>query len=223
MFQALFYKEWIKTRRITILIGAVFAGIIIYSFINTGQAFRIGGAVQVWADIILKDASIFPSVMQWLPVLTGLLLAFAQFVPEITDKRLKLSLHLPMSEAKIVSAILCYGLMVLVLTYLITYGILMTGLSFYYPTEIKMIAFWKSLPWFLAGLTGYLLGTWICLEPVWRQRIYNAFISACVLALFFINAQSGAYMPLIPVLVIITIICFGLPFYSTARFKEGKQ
>lgn len=94
MFQALFYKEWVKTRRIIILIGAIFAGIIIYSFINTGQTFRIGGSVQAWADIILKEAPVFPSIIQWLPLLTALLLAFAQFVPEMTNKRLKLSLAL---------------------------------------------------------------------------------------------------------------------------------
>jgi len=223
MFQALFYKEWVKTRRIIILIGAIFAGIIIYSFINTGQTFRIGGSVQAWADIILKDAPVFPSIIQWLPLLTALLLAFAQFVPEMTNKRLKLSLHLPMPETKIISTMLCYGLVILVIIYLITYIILITGLSFYYPQEIRILAFWKSLPWFIAGLTGYLLATWICLEPVWSQRIYNAFISICILALFFIRAQSGAYLPLLYVLAIIVIIGFGLPFYSATRFKEGKQ
>lgn len=223
MFQALFYKEWIKTRRIILLIGVVFAGIIIYTFINTQQAFRIGGAVQVWADIIIKDALVLPYIIKWIPLLAALLLAISQFAPEMVDKRLKLSLHLPIPDTQIITAMLCYGLLVLLGIYAITYVVLAVGLSLYYPIEIEIQAFWKSLPWFIAGFTGYLLASWVCLEPVWRQRISNAFISICILALYFIGVQSGAYIPLLPVLIVILIVCFGLPFYSTIRFKEGQQ
>lgn len=223
MFNALFYKEWIKTRRIVLLIGLIFAGIIVYSFIHTAQSFRVGGPVQVWADIILKDAPVLPPFIQWLPVMTALLLGFTQFVPEMSNKKLKLSLHLPLSETRIVTSMLCYGLLVLTASYVVTYVVIMTGLSHYFPTEIRMAALWKSLPWFIAGLAAYPLAVWICIEPVWRQKIFNALITLCILALFFITAPSGAYLPVMPVLLIVAVICFGLPFFSTARFKEGKQ
>ena len=223
MLQALFYKEWIKSRRLVLLISIIFVGIVIYTFINIGQAFRVDGAVQVWGGIILKDASIFPSILQWLPVLVAVALSFAQFVPEISSKKLKLTLHLPMAETKIVSAMLYYGLCVLLAIYLLTYIALMLGLSFYFPHEIRIMAFWASLPWFAAGIVGYLLGAWVCLEPVLRQRICNGIISVCILSLFFIRAQSGSHLPLLPFLLIILIIAYGAPFYSAARFKEGKQ
>lgn len=223
MLQALFYKEWIKSRRLIFLIGIIFAGAIIYTFINIGQTFRVEGSVQAWADIILKDAPVFPLILQWLPLLAALSVSFAQFIPEIMNKRLKLTLHLPMPETKIISIMLLYGLLMLVIAYLLTYAVLMSGLSFYYPSEIKVAAFEKSLPWFAAGIAGYLLAAWVCLEPVWKQRICNAFISVCILSLFFIKALSGAYFTLLPFLLIIIIVCYGMPFYSTARFKEGKQ
>lgn len=205
------------------LVALIFAGVVVYGFIDTGQAFRVGGAVQVWSGILLKDASVMPPVMQWVPLLSALMLAFSQFAPEMASKRLKLTLHLPLAETKIMSAMLCYGLAVLVVVYLLAYIVLLTGLSLYYPSEVLMLAFLKSIPWFLGGLAGYLLASWICLEPVWRRRICNSVIAAACLSLFFIDAISGAYVPLLPWLAAIIVSGFSFPFYSACRFKEGRQ
>ena len=223
MYQALFYKEWIKTRRVIWLAGIIFTGMIIYSFIDMGQAFRVGGAVTTWSNVLLKDASILPSAIRWAPLLAALLLAFSQFVPEMVNKRLKLTLHLPLPETNIMSSMLCYGVAVLLALYLFVYAILLTGLAVYYPYEILMMMTAKSLPWFLGGLAGYLLAAWVCLEPVWRQRICNSFIAICALSLFFLDAPSGAYLPLLGWLAAIALAAFGFPFYSASHFKEGKQ
>lgn len=222
MYQALFYKEWNKTKRIVFLIIAIFVGVIAYTFINAGQLFRVGGATDAWSMVIFKDMSVLPSIFTWIPVLTSLLLAFNQFVPEMTDKRLKLTLHLPMPETRTMTTMLLYGIFVLLGLYIASYVALIVGLSAYYPQEVICNMILKSLPWFLGGLTAYLLTSWICLEPTWRQRIYNGAISLCILSFFFIDSKSGAYTPIIPYLVIFGLIaCFSFPFYSTARFKDG--
>lgn len=223
MFKALFYKEWIKSRRLILLSLIIFICVIIYTFINISQAFRINGSIQVWNSIILNDMPVLPSVLQWLPLLFALSLSFVQYIPEIINKRLKLTLHLPMSETNIISTMLLYGFSVLIITYVFIYAMLMVGLAFYYPVEIQLMTLEKSLPWFMSGLAAYLLIAWICLEPVWKQRIYNTIIALCVLSLYFIKAISGSYLPLMPFLLAIIVVCYGLPFYSTVRFKEGQQ
>lgn len=223
MLGALFYKEWIKSRRMVLFGLIVFVGVIVYSLIIIGQTFRIDGSVQAWDSIILNDAPVFPAVLQWIPLLFALSLSCAQFIPEVLNKRLKLTLHLPMSESCIVSATLGYGISVLFIVYVFWYTIIMSGLSFYFPFEIRSLALMKSLPWFLSGVACYFLVAWICIEPLWIQRFFNAFISICILSLFFFKAVSGAYLPLLPFLFILTIICFGLPFYSCFRFKDGQQ
>lgn len=223
MFKALFYKEWIKTRRIVLLAGIAFAGVIAYCFINTGQVFRVEGPIQAWGNIILKDMNVLPPFTQWLPILVAVAVALTQYIPEMVNKRLKLTLHLPLPETRIVSIMLGYGIVVLLSAYIVAYLILIAGLWLYYPGEIIAATVWKSLPWLLAGLAGYALSAWICMEPVWRQRILNAFVSVCILSLFFIGASPGAYAPLMPALVLLVAISYGFPFYSAARFKEGKQ
>ena len=223
MFKALFYKEWIKTRRIILLIGVILFALIIYTFINTGQMFRVGGAVQTWSNIILKDMSLLPEIIKWFPLLAGCLLGLVQFVPEMTDKRLKLTLHLPLPETKILSSMLMYGILVLSGLYIFLYLILFGGLQMYYASEIISAMTWRILPWLLAGVVSYLFIAWICLEPVWRQRMFNALIAIGGLALFYIDAKSGAYIFFVPYLIIIAIAGFYFPFYSTARFKDGAQ
>lgn len=95
MFSAIFYKEWIKTRRTVGLILLLLVALLVYALVQMEQTLRVNGAVQAWSAVLLKDMSLVPEVTKWFPLLTGLLLGVAQFIPEMTDKRLKLTLHLP--------------------------------------------------------------------------------------------------------------------------------
>lgn len=222
MLQALFYKEWIKTRKVIFVAIILFACFITYSFINIEQLFRINGAVQTWVNIILKDITLL-SGLEYLPILFGILLALAQYVPEMTNKRLKLTLHLPLSETKTIFSMLMYGFVTLIILFVITYNILISGMSFYLPREIILASVWTSLPWFFAGIIGYFLSAWICIEPVWRQRIFNTIIGICLLSFFFIDSKSGAYASFLPYMIICLILVFFYPFYSMSRFKDGIQ
>ncbi|MDR1525893.1 MAG: hypothetical protein LBS79_11670 [Tannerella sp.] len=223
MYKALFYKEWIKTKRVIFLSAIILPALIIYTYINTEQMFRLGGHVQTWTNVILKDMSVLPEIAKWFPLFTGLLLALVQYIPEMTDKRMKLTLHLPLPERKIVLSMLLYGTVTLLSAYLLMYLILSMELRFYYTTEIIRSMTWLFLPYFCGGLTAYLLTAWICLEPVWKQRVFNILTGAGGLYLFYIGAKSGAYTTIISYLAVLMVAVFCFPFYSTARFKDGVQ
>jgi hypothetical protein len=222
MIASIFYKEWIKTRKTLLLSFIVFAALIIYIFINIEQMFRISGATQVWADTLLKDVSVL-SKIQWLPLILSVLVGVSQFVPEMNNKRLKLTLHLPMPENRIMFSMLAFGLSCLLILYAITYIAIIGGLSIYYPREIVLSMVEASLPWFLAGLSGYLFVAWICIEPVWRQRVFNTLIAVYALTFFMISAKSGAYMPFVPYLLASIMVAYFFSFYSMCRFKDGSQ
>lgn len=223
MIRSLLYKEWIKTRRVIALMGIIFAALFFYTLINTGHQIRVEGAVQTWLMVILKDMSILPGFAQWLPVLAGLLLGISQCMPEMRDKRLKLTLHLPLAETKIIATLLLFGVGILLSLFVSSYLILSLAFSFYYPAEIIEAMTWRSLPHFLAGIFSYVFVSWICLEPVWRYRTGYATASAGFLSLLFIRAVSGAYLPFMPYLAVILILCFFFPFCSMYRFKDGAQ
>jgi len=222
MIFPLFYKEWAKTKRILLLSLILFAAFIVYTFISVGQMFRVSGATQVWTDVMLKDVNLL-SKMQWLPLILSILFGLSQFVPEMTNKRLKLTLHLPMPEGKTTFAMLAYGILSLLILYIIVYAVILLGMGMYYPSEILMSMFKTSLPWFIAGLASYLFVAWICIEPVWKQRVFNSLIAIYALTFFMITAKPGAIVPFIPYLIIVTMVVFFFSFYSMYRFKDGAQ
>jgi hypothetical protein len=222
MYQSIIYKEWIKTRTTVAVLSALFLGTGIYSFMKTGENIRLLGLVNLWEEAIQKDPVMFP-YFKYLPLLAGVLSAIAQYVPELQFKRLKLTLHLPLNENKIVFTMLLYGFGVVLLLSFLTLGLLLLGLSKYFPAEIVGASFQQMLPWFLAGPAAYLITSWICLEPQWKRRILNAIPGIITLSCFFWKAKSGAYQPFDPYLTGLIIAAFSFAFYSTARFKEGIQ
>ncbi len=222
MCNSIFYKEWIKSRKILLLLSIVFTGMIAYLFMSISQDFRVSGAVSVWGNVITKDMPLV-SLLKWLPLASGILLALAQFTPEMQNKRLKLTLHLPLSETSIITCMLLYGIVVMLVLLACTSLIVLWGLNLYFAREIIVATCWVAAPWLLAGPIAYLFTSWICIEPVWIRRILYAFTGICGLSFCFITAHSGAYSPFIPYLLAWTIISFAFPFYSAIRFKEGKQ
>ncbi|MDR2086702.1 MAG: hypothetical protein LBP72_05955 [Dysgonamonadaceae bacterium] len=222
MYQSIVYKEWIKTQKVIWLLLAVFLGLGIYSFMKIAEDVRLTGTAAYWEAIIQKDISLFP-FFKYAPLLSGFLLGITQYLPELQYKRLKLTLHLPLNENRILSLMLLYGFSVAGLLQFLTLSGLLLGLSFLFTTEIVYVVFWKLLPWFIAGWAAYLLTAWVCLEPLWKRRISNMIAGICVLSFFFIQSKSGAYQPFIPYLATFVLIAFSFPFYSVMRFKEGIQ
>lgn len=217
---AQFYKEWVKTHRIVWLIVLLFAGAMIYSSLTLIQMLRINGATATWGNVILKDVILIPE-MEYLPLIAGSLLAFAQYFPEITDKRLKLTLHLPCKEDHILFSLMAFGNLILTGVFVISMAVLLVIIGTFFSREIVLLNLQTALPWFLGGYAAYLLLTWILLEPVWRQRVCNALIAGTLLSLFYRDASQGAYQPFIIYLLVLVLFGVFLPLYSAARFKEG--
>ena len=222
MWKSIIYKEWIKTRSIIAVIVCVFLGVGIYSFISINQNIRLVGIVGVWEDTIQKDPVIF-GYFQYLPLFAGILLAIAQYIPELQSKRLKLTLHLPLNENGIMMTMLLYGIIVIALLLIVTIPVLLLGLSRSYPSEIVFSALHQLVPWFFAGLAAYTITAWVCLDPQWKQRIFNIIPGLFFLSFFLLSAKSRAFCPFMPFLIVAIIVSFFFSFYSTARFKEGVQ
>lgn len=222
MYKSIFYKEWIKTRKLIGLLVLIFIGLITYIFIDILQLLRTSGAVNFVETVVQKDVALLP-LIKYIPALSGILLAISQYVPEMQNKRLKLTLHLPIPESSIVSLMLGYGFMVMFLLLFVVFTILLIGLGILFPVEIVCANFFSALPWFLAGLAGYLITSWASLEPVWKYRVSDAIAGLCCLSFFFISARSGGMTAFLPVLMTIIIISFSFAYYSVTRFKEGAQ
>lgn len=222
MTQAIFYKEWIKLRWLILAISVLFTGAVPYFILNLTNKFRFAGKAHLWSVIVGKDIN-FISQLTYLPLIVGLVLGLAQFVPEMQKKSLKLTLHLPHPEKSTIFKMLVFGSGMLLVVFSFTGLMLFASLSIYLPAQILSAWFTASLAWYFAGLAAYFLSVWICIEPVWKQRAINTVISFITLMVFFKGTSSFSFQYAIPVLIVIIALSVIYPYYSVFRFKEGAQ
>lgn len=222
MAQSIFYKEWIKTRKIMWLLLFVSVGFLMYTQIRIERAIELKGVAHLWLIVLMKDV-IFIEILRYIPLLLGIFTALAQYVPEIQHKRLKLTLHLPVNQKKIMLQIATFGLSCLLILFLIHYGWLWIYISRHFSMEFTAHILLTSLPWYVAGIAGYALTGWICLEPTWKYRIINTLFSIIFLRLLFLSPYPEAYNRLLWVFIALGILLTAFIWLSVMRFKAGEQ
>ncbi len=153
----------------------------------------------------------------------GILMAIVQFVPEMQRKCLKLTLHLPYPELKMTGNMLLSGLILLLVCFASNFLLMEIYLNGILAHELKNHILLTALTWYLAGISGYLLVAWICLEPAWKRRILNLIIAVLLLRIFFLSPTPEAYNKFLPYLVVYTLLTASFSWLSIVRFKAGKQ
>lgn len=222
LFKALSYKEWMKTRKFILVAFVLLAAVAVYSYIDITYAIRIEEAVNIWYGFIFQGVSV-SNLMMYLIPLSGISMAIVQFVPEMTNKRFKLTLHLPASETRLVSAMLLYGHGVLFALYFVCIVFMSVIIGLVMPSEVVQMMVSQFLPWITAGLAGYGFTVWICVEPSWKQRIFNMLISVGLLSVLFVSVYPETYSYFAWGMTLVLVSSFVFPFYSCVRFKQGIQ
>lgn len=218
----IFYKEWIKTRWYLLLMFIATLGFAGYSMLRISRVAELKGVAHVWEVMILKDV-VFVDLLQYIPLLAGLLLALVQYMPEMYHKCLKLTLHLPYSSWRMVNSMLLFGLSALAVCFIVNYALMFVYLQRILAPELYLRILLSALPWYLAGFASYLLLSWICLEPTWKRRIFNIAVSLLVLRVFFLAPSAESYNGFIPWLAFYTLLLGSLSWLSIVRFKAGEQ
>ena len=198
---AIFYKEWIKTRWYFLLAVVTTLGFTGYCMLRINRVIEMKGAAHVWE----------------------VLMAIVQFVPEMQRKCLKLTLHLPYPELKMTGNMLFSGLVLLLVCFASNFLLMEVYLSGVLAHELKNHILLTALTWYLAGISGYLLIAWICLEPAWKRRIINLIIAVLLLRIFFLSPTPEAYNKFLPYLLVYTLLTASFSWLSIVRFKAGKQ
>ncbi len=222
MFKALLFKEWLKTRQVFFISLILTAAVSTYVILMMARLIQLKGVDHLWLIMILKDNS-FVDTLKYIPTLVGIAIAVAQMVPEMSQKRLKLTLHLPYPQFTMVGIMLATGIAELLFIYLIqlaAIGIYDSGIL---PSELTWRVLLTMIPWCFAGFSAYLFTCSICLEGTWKRRIMLALLGIAVLFAYFAQPALEAYNSVL--LLIFLFICLSviLPFGSIIRFKEGRQ
>lgn len=222
MIKAIFYKEWIKMRWFCLVAALFLAGFTAYALLRVQRVITFKGAAHIW-EVMLEKEVVFIDILQYLPVLLGVLLALVQFIPEMTHKRLKLTLHLPFPQRKMILLMMGVGLAALAVLSAVQAFVLWCYFRTLLAPELVSRILLTSLPWYLAGLALYPLAAWVCLEPTWRRRVADILVAVGVCRLFFLSETPQAYDGMLPWLLALLLCVLFFPLLSVYRFKQGCQ
>jgi hypothetical protein len=222
MIKAILNKEWIKTRWIAIAIAILGLLILVYLLLRMGRSFRIAGHEHIWDVMVNRNQFMFYHLM-YFPLVVGVLLGLAQYIPEILQKRLKLTLHLPMPQNSIIGWMVAYGLVSLLLFFLVHMSVLLIGIRYFFAYEFVVMAVYTVLPWYIAGILAYLACTLVCIEPTWKKRIPLILLLTALLKVFFLSRFPGAYMQSLWMLILMPVFGVLWVFWSVYRFRLGEQ
>ena len=214
----IYYKEYLKIRwpwlTLLVLNGLLMA----YIFIDTRRLFILDHAEIVWYRVMHLN-QIYYTHMKYAPLITGLLLAGIQYLPEMVAERLRLSLHLPVSPHRLILAHILVGLTAALLIILVN----VTGLALItariFPVEAVATALWTIVPWCMAGLTAYLGLTLALLEPTYRLKVYHLVVAAGVAGLYLLPATPGGYSPSMPILAVPLLLLIPAVLLPAYRFR----
>ena len=185
-------KEWLKTRLVFFACLAVTLAVGGYAVIMMNRLIQLKGVEHLWLIMLLKDNS-FVDVLKYLPLAVGIAVGVAQMAPEMAQKRLKLTLHLPCGHGRPV-------------------GLMLVG---------RVVL--TMLPWYFAGFAGYLFVSAICLEGTRSRRVMLGLLGVAVAMACFLQPAMEAYNGMIPFMLILTVGLLSLSYGSIARFREGRQ
>jgi hypothetical protein len=222
MKKALLYKEWIKTKWFGLGILAIGILLLSYIFMKLGRSFRFVGMEHLWDVVINRDQFLFRD-LKYFPLAAGACLGLSQFIPEVIQKRIKLSLHLPLPERSIILLMLGFGQVLLLSIFIVQILGLLVFAQFHFPGEFLISMLYTIAPWYIAGLVVHSFIAMICLEPTWKRRIFNMLLMIGTLKLCFLSDFPGAYALTIGLLIIIPIYVLPFTFLSVYRFKIGVQ
>lgn len=222
MEKALFTKEWLKTRSVFWICITVAAAMACYAFFILNRIAVAKGNDHIYLIMILKD-QIFLDFLDYFPLAAGLAIGCAQMLPEMLQKRLKLTLHLPVSMYKSIGFMLITAYAELLVIFLVQAIALSLIYSHFIAPELVSHAMMTMIPWYAAGFIAYSFAAAICLEGTIFRKILIALIGVCVLRCLFFKLPPEAYNPGLWFFIVLIIVLPLLSFSSVYRFKEGRQ
>ena len=223
MIKSLIYKEWLKTGSVLACLALMLAGFTAYDFLALSKNAELQGYGFLWAYAVSKNSILVENLI-YLPIICGMVLAAAQFIPESYRKRIKLTLHLPLPQAKTVVVMQGYGICLLSALFILQAAALYLFLSHYLVVDIVWRILFSFLTWYCAGLCAYIWTSAICLEPNLKMKLTETVLALALLSSFYLSQQSMAYRHgILPMFIATTLLATLLIHYSVRRFKDGVQ
>ena len=225
MILHLFYKEWLKTRWFTLFAALLGLAIVTYIFLDVDNNVRMKGSFNYLMNVFygIPQANYYNSLIKYVPLLMGICIGLSQFVPEVIDKRIKLTLQLPMHNTVMIYLMLCYGFLLLILSYVVVFGTFFYLNNLYFPFEESWAVLTSMTPWLLGGIAAYFMLAMIAMEPNLFYQFLYALVAFFLVKQFYIGVEHADTRHIISALAIMAIVPCTALLYTSYRFFKGER
>ncbi|MDR3610390.1 MAG: ABC transporter permease [Ignavibacteriaceae bacterium] len=218
MYKSLLYKEWLKIKWAFWGITLLSLLVLLLMMLNVAYDMEQMTPKGYWSYVIQLGYQFFTD-LQYLPVLAGVVIAIAQFSPEMNNSRLKLTMHLPVKENSLLFQMISIGFILLVALFVLIAVLLGIITGIYFPSEVVYSALNATFPWLACGIAAYFLATAIIIEPIWSRRLILLPFSLGFLDLFISVYNTHINLDLFFLFsCLVTSILILFPAY---HFKRG--
>jgi hypothetical protein len=222
MIQAIFRKEFFKIRVMWLLVLIANLCLLIHIWICTRRLFILDHAEVVWYRVLQLEQIHFEH-LKFAPLLSGILIACFQFLPEMWGERFRLSLHLPVSAGFVAMGHMLAGFFAYALVSLADLGGLWLITSIYFPAQGILVSLVTALPWIMAGICAYLGMALTLLEPDFRLKAVNLTLTAGMAGCYLINVQPGAFGPSLAALIVPLALMMPSVMVPVFRFRYRRM
>lgn len=219
----LLYKEWIKTRWYAAVGLAGSLILSVYACIDAVSMLHDMGGTFFYSTLLTGNIALMTQ-LKYLPLAIALLIGLPQFLPEITNKRIRLTLHLPVGNRTLIAGMALYGLLLLTLFNAIVLALFCFKNSALFPAEVTVPVRETVLGWFLAAYWVYNYIAFTALEPNRMRQLFYALTGLVLLSLYLYDVPfHGAYSTSMPVLALLALLSCPLVLFSGYRLNKGER
>lgn len=219
VLSALFAKEWLKIRWVWLGLLALHLGLLSYLALSLRHQFRVEHSEMIWYWAFELRRLLYQPI-QYLPLVTGVVIAAAQFGPEMLGGRFRLSLHLPLRGDLLVWSWVAFGALMGAMLALLDATALYWIIRSWFPREAASSAVLTALPWLLAGWIGYFGATLALLEPVAIRRLIYLGLSTAFLGLLFQQRGYQEYDQVLSVMIGMALLFIPAVILPAHRYRH---
>ncbi len=219
MISSILLKEWLKVKYFFIGVLALNIGVCLKIYFDIRGLILAEHPEMIWYEAIHLHNVFFKEIM-FFPLVTGLILAAAQLVPEISRRRMRISLHLPLHRDWLLLLSVFTGLFFFLTVVGISAVLIYFTMRTWFPYEVSMTVLTTMGPWILAGILGYLGFTAVLLEPFKTRKVFLAIIFSVIVSAMYMGIGYGWLSPAMPYLVWLVPLFLLCVFESGHRFQQ---
>jgi len=193
-------------------------GAILYLFIElNSNIINSGGKANYIYNWFTMGGRDHFAILQNLPLIFAILIGVSQYYPEVSGKRIKLTLHLPSHNTTLLYLMVMYGFLVITSIFMLMLALYYSVELSVFPAQIGAMSLNAITPWMLKGLIAYFFVSFVAMEPTLKFR----FVYSVAIVLFFtaIIHKSANYPLLLTTLLVSSLSIL----YSAKRFIIGEN